>query len=62
MYALSGRYGISDAAAEKVARYFCRPVPPFDGEEPGLLEDAQRLATERIRRRGGVRNGKSDHD
>lgn len=52
MCALSGRYGISAAAAEEVARYFCRPVPPFDGEEPGLLEDAQRLAKETLKEYG----------
>ena len=52
MYALSGRYGISDAAAEKVAQYFCRPVPPFGGEEPGLPGDAQRLAKEVLKEFG----------
>ena len=52
MCAISGRYGISATAAEEVARYFCRPVPPFDGEEPGILEDAQRLAKETLKEYG----------
>lgn len=49
MHVLSGRYGIDTAAADEVARYFFRPVPPFDGEEPGTLEDAQRLAKETLK-------------
>ena len=52
IYALSGRCGIGDIAADKLARYFCRPVPPFDGEEPGLLEDAQLLAKEVLKEYG----------
>ena len=52
IYALSGRYGIGDIAAYELARYFFRPVPPFDGEEPGILEDAQRLAKEVLKEYG----------
>jgi hypothetical protein len=52
IYALSGRYGIGDIAADELARYFFRPVPPFDGEEPGILEDAQRLAKETLKEYG----------
>ena len=52
MGALSGPDGISAAAAKEVAQYFCRPVPPFDGEEPGLLEDAQLLAKEVLKEYG----------
>ncbi len=52
IYALSGRYGIGDIAADELARYFFRPVPPFDGEEPGILKDAQRLAKETLKEYG----------
>lgn len=52
MHVLSGRYGIDTAAADEVARYFFRPVPPFDGEKPGTLEDAQRLAKETLKEYG----------
>ena len=52
MHVLSGRYGIDTDAADEVARYFFRPVPPFDGEGPGLLDDAQRRAKEVLKEYG----------
>lgn len=41
---LARRHGIGKASADAIRAYFAKPIPIFDGEEPGTLEDAKRMA------------------